>query len=218
MAAWFLNAALTAFRNEINKRFPKRDKQSEGTIGDTAHQATPSQHNPDGDGSVDAWDMDIDLDGKNDDKGPAREIEALKVLFQKDPRSQLWIHNGQIANRDVQNWKRRPYTGKNAHRRHVHWQSRASQERLAHSWEVDKVLDALNAPVSTGKSKIGTRTLKLGMKGLDVAFLQRWLGIDDDGIFGPATEIKVKSYQRMRGITADGVVGPATFKQMGVVK
>jgi peptidoglycan hydrolase-like protein with peptidoglycan-binding domain len=206
---WHLNAALTQFRAEVNATFPKRDKQSDGTVGDLAHQAGSSEHNPDPDGSVDAWDCDVDLDGTNDDHGPAAKIEALKQAFQAHPASQLWIHNGQIANRDVGKWKRRPYTGKNAHHRHIHFQSRPSQETNATPWRVDHILDAANVTVSSGKSKAG-------MKGTDVAFLQRWLGVDDDGKFGAKTEAAVKEYQKMRGITADGVVGKATWRNIGI--
>lgn len=63
---------------------------------------------------------------------------------------------------------------------------------------------------STGR-RLGSRTLKLGNKGADVAVLQRFLGIKDDGIFGPATEAAVKAYQRKRKIKADGIVGPKTY-------
>lgn len=63
---------------------------------------------------------------------------------------------------------------------------------------------------STGR-KLGSRTLKLGNKGADVAVLQRFLGIKDDGIFGPATEAAVKAYQRKRHITADGIAGKVTL-------
>lgn len=49
-------------RNEINKRFPNRDKRSDGWIGDKAHQARKSDHNPDDRGWVHALDIDADLD------------------------------------------------------------------------------------------------------------------------------------------------------------
>jgi peptidoglycan hydrolase-like protein with peptidoglycan-binding domain len=63
---------------------------------------------------------------------------------------------------------------------------------------------------STGR-KLGSRTLKRGNTGADVAVLQRFLGIKDDGIFGPATEATVKAYQRKRHITADGIAGKVTL-------
>lgn len=48
----------TTFRDQVNKRFPKRDKRSDGWIGDAAHSARFSYHNPDSNGIV--WALDID--------------------------------------------------------------------------------------------------------------------------------------------------------------
>lgn len=53
--------------------------------------------------------------------------------------------------------------------------------------------------------------LRRGSKGDAVRLIQRFLGIPDDGIFGPVTEQKVKNYQRMRGLAVDGIVGPKTW-------
>jgi len=134
--AWFLNKALTTFRNEVNAEYPERDKASDGTIGDAAHQASTSDHNPDPDGSVDAWDMDVDLRSGND---PA-EIERLKGIFQKHPAARYWIHNRQIAHRST-GWKRERYTGSNPHDKHVHWNSEPSQETSTRPWGVKKEED-----------------------------------------------------------------------------
>ena len=49
-------------RNEVNRRWPRRDKRSDGWIGDKAHQARKSDHNPDARGWVHAIDIDADLD------------------------------------------------------------------------------------------------------------------------------------------------------------
>jgi cell wall-associated NlpC family hydrolase len=53
--------------------------------------------------------------------------------------------------------------------------------------------------------------LKRGSHGPRVAKVQRWLGLQPDRIFGPATKRAVKRFQRRHGLTADGVVGPATW-------
>nr|WP_276612341.1 peptidoglycan-binding protein [Kineococcus vitellinus] len=62
----------------------------------------------------------------------------------------------------------------------------------------------------------GSRVLRRGRAGDDVAFVQRWNGVADDGRFGPATEAAVRRYQAAQGLTADGVVGPLTWSRMGV--
>ena len=58
--------------------------------------------------------------------------------------------------------------------------------------------------------------LRKGSQGEDVAVLQRALGINDDGAFGPATEAAVKAVQKKHGLVQDGLVGPATWKALGV--
>jgi hypothetical protein len=45
-------------RDQLNARFPNRDKQSDGWIGDSAHSARKSDHNPDKRGWVHAIDID----------------------------------------------------------------------------------------------------------------------------------------------------------------
>lgn len=62
----------------------------------------------------------------------------------------------------------------------------------------------------------GSRTIRRGSRGADVAFFQRWQGLADDGVFGPKTEAKAMAYQRMKRLTPDGVVGPKTWHAMGV--
>lgn len=73
--------------------------------------------------------------------------------------------------------------------------------------------------------------IKLGSKGDDVkraqrALIQRWYlnSGDDDGIFGPVTDFKVRSYQYDRSagqfnafsfpLKIDGIVGPATWSRL----
>ena len=55
-------------------------------------------------------------------------------------------------------------------------------------------------------------TIKIGSRGEDVKKLQQILGINADGVFGPATEIKVKAWQKSKGLVADGIVGPKSWE------
>lgn len=134
MADWYLNRALTNFRNAVNSAYPNRDKASDGTVGDPAHQASSSDHNPDLDGSVDAWDMDVDLRSGND----AKAIEELKQVFQRHPAGRYWIHNRQIAERK-NGWRRDKYTGSNPHDKHIHWNSEPTQENSTVPWVIKEV-------------------------------------------------------------------------------
>lgn len=44
--------------------------------------------------------------------------------------------------------------------------------------------------------------------------MQRYLGIRDDGIFGPVTEREVRRYQRQQDLVFDGIVGPNTWARI----
>jgi Transglycosylase SLT domain/Putative peptidoglycan binding domain len=71
-----------------------------------------------------------------------------------------------------------------------------------------------------GRPLFGTRVIRPGMRGWDVAVLQyllarrRLLRARPDGAFGPLTESAVVRFQRARGLAPDGVVGPATAHRL----
>ena len=52
--------------------------------------------------------------------------------------------------------------------------------------------------------------LRIGDRGDAVQAAQRELGIADDGIFGPETDVAVREFQRAHGLDGDGVIGPNT--------
>lgn len=58
--------------------------------------------------------------------------------------------------------------------------------------------------------------LKVGSNGPNVRLLQKFLGLNGDGNFGPVTEAAVKKWQQENGLTVDGVVGPKTWDVMGI--
>ena len=71
-----------------------------------------------------------------------------------------------------------------------------------------------------GRPRLGTRAMRRGSRGWDVAALQfglRRRGFSTgsiDGGFGPATDAAVRRFQRARGLAADGVAGPATLRSL----
>jgi peptidoglycan hydrolase-like protein with peptidoglycan-binding domain len=59
--------------------------------------------------------------------------------------------------------------------------------------------------------------IKKGSKGEEVKEIQIFLGLEDDGVFGPNTEKAVKIWQKTNGLLDDGIVGPATRNAMGLI-
>jgi hypothetical protein len=68
-----LVAAGVTLRAQVNKRFPTRQKASDGWIGNREHAARTSMHNPDSRGWVKALDIDADL------LGPGKRARSRKV-------------------------------------------------------------------------------------------------------------------------------------------
>ena len=70
-----------------------------------------------------------------------------------------------------------------------------------------------------GRPRLGSRPLRHGLVGWDVAALQFELARHGfasgfDGIFGDVTQAKVREYQRFVGLGVDGIAGPATLRSM----
>jgi hypothetical protein len=97
--SWKPVAGIVALRDQVNKRWPDRDKRSDGIVGDTAHQARPSDHNPDSRGLVHAIDIDEDLRGsKNDNVWLADQIIAYARMKRPgSSRLKYVIYENQIA-------------------------------------------------------------------------------------------------------------------------
>ena len=122
-STWRVAECLLALRDQVNQRTPSRKKTSDGTIGDAAHAARTSDHNPwvrDGAiGVVTAMDITHDPAGGCDAGALAEAIRASQ-----DARVKYIIWNRQIANSASINgaapWTWRPYNGANPHDKHVH--------------------------------------------------------------------------------------------------
>lgn len=56
--------------------------------------------------------------------------------------------------------------------------------------------------------------LRVGSRGDQVRQVQKWLGMQADGIFGRQTQTAVKAYQQRHGLSADGLVGSVTLSHM----
>jgi len=65
--------------------------------------------------------------------------------------------------------------------------------------------------IPAADSVTGKPTLKRGARGEDVKIVQKKVGVEDDGKFGPGTEAAVRAFQRVNDLVGDGIVGPKTW-------
>jgi hypothetical protein len=134
MARPKLVAAGVTLRNQVNARWPKRDKRSDGWIGDAAHQARKSDHNPDKNGWVHAIDIDHDFlgPGKGAKQAEIFANQLIELARNGKDRGRLKyvVYNNRIASGTHKNqyWTWR--SGNWGHTQHIHvsFTSRAQQD------------------------------------------------------------------------------------------
>lgn len=115
--SWRLAQSLVTLRSQVNAAWPGRSKASDGTIGDAAHASRTSDHNPNANGVVCAFDITHNPSSGCDCDRIAKALQASR-----DPRIKYLIWNGQIMSGAASSraWVWRTYTGPNPHRTHLH--------------------------------------------------------------------------------------------------
>jgi hypothetical protein len=91
-AGWRVAKSIIVLETEVDTRWPSRQHQSDGTIGDAAHRARISQHNPDHEGIVRALDITSD---PNEPHG-----WTVLNLIKDDPRIRYVIARNPADNLD----------------------------------------------------------------------------------------------------------------------
>lgn len=136
--------SLDVLRSQINAKYPGRSKLSDGWIGDAAHQATASDHNPNRSNVVTALDITHD---------PAHGVDtwalAETLRQRRDRRIKYVISNGRIFSSVTSPWTWRPYTGANKHAHHIHVSVSGDPALYddAAAWALDGAPAGLPAPV-----------------------------------------------------------------------
>lgn len=128
-----MTLGLQNLRGQVDEAFPNRDKSSDGGIGDAAHRARKSGHNPDDttgskptwDGDNDmspewrAWDCDADL--REDGVTAQRLVDHVRKLPKVGTVLRFIIFNRKIYHVD-DNFQPEDYFGDNPHDKHIHFE------------------------------------------------------------------------------------------------
>ena len=168
MSKFYLCAAGVTLRDQMNRRWPKRDKASDGWIGDASHQARPSDHNPDwsAGGVVRAIDIDKDIDNVNDKELAWKIADKLREQAASDGRISYIIFDGRIAsarrNLKGKAWQWRKYSGANPHRFHIHVSFTKKGDDDGRKFDLN--VDTKSAPVANVASKKPANAKKVTAK------------------------------------------------------
>jgi len=181
-----LTKALTRARTEFDSLRPRRDKASDGWIGDRAHQLERSGHNPDDtagslpesedgdrDPEVRALDVDKDLDGPSTPHVVMQGILDEIIRTPEDSRRLDYIiFNGRIAVRN-EGWVWRRYYGTNQHGEHAHLSGNPAYDHDNSPWRsISGGEMQLDDKIGPGTGYDG-RTVRDVLK--DVALMREWL-------------------------------------------
>lgn len=197
MTAFYYRAGvLERLVRAINKWRPKRDKRTDGWIGDTAHKKRKSDHNPDPTskppGVVRA--QDIDTDGIH--------VPTLLAALFVHPSTHYVIHQKTIWTSENR-FRPAHYTG-TPHVGHVH-------ESVMHGRENGNTLWALIETVPSWGGGV-----RLGVVGRAAHECQAYLNAYGatlvlDGDFGPASDKALRAFQSKHKLKVDGIAGPRTI-------
>lgn len=114
--SWRLAGSLVKLRNQVNAAAPNRNKASDGTIGDASHSAegSGSQHNPNAQGVVCAFDI-------TNDPNAGMDVQKLadSIIASQDSRVRYMIFNGRICVPSDTGWRWVSFAG-DPHLKHLH--------------------------------------------------------------------------------------------------
>jgi hypothetical protein len=151
-----LTAALTSLRSGFNTAFPARDKTTDGWIGDAAHQAETSGHNPDDTAGVSAEYQDADtkqevraVDVDKDLNHPGvtmydvirrilatpADVARLRYIIFCPPLGPFGANVPTIWSRNS-GWSPRTYSGSSRHDEHAHFSGDPDTDEDSRPWSV----------------------------------------------------------------------------------
>lgn len=217
MADWTLIPCLVRLRAEFDDIAPGRGRESDGTVGDTAHAGGGvSDHLPDEDfprlrdkdadsrNEVHAIDIDADLRTT----GLSMEMVVQHLLGRcrsgAETRLRYIIYNRRIWEAS-NGWRQRAYTGDSPHTEHAHFSASydSAREASTASWHLEEIPVALTAD---DKDWLADEIRKAAAAAVAEVFE---LGKQADGTPTSVAGAALTAHGVPNGVKPRGVPGPA---------
>ena len=239
MARPRLVKAGVTLRDQLNQRFPKRDKRSDGWVGDSAHQAGKSDHNPDKNGWVHAIDIDENMGSGEGRKGAtAKEFADQLIKYAREGkdngRLKYVVYENQIASGTHADkywvWRK----GNWGHTQHIHvsFTDKAQNDGSKFDLPIFKpepkfetsvgdLIAGAKKPVS-GMPYPGVNFIKYGernnyIKAMQAQLIARGFEVDHgaSGNYFQKTRDAVKAFYKSIGLTSNGEkMGPKAWDRL----
>lgn len=190
--SWQAIPAINALQEELDDRWPDR-VTPDWIIGDPAHSARISDHNPASDGDVHAIDIR---------HGDGLDVRELRNVLIGDHRLKYVISEWVIYSRTY-GWRANRYTGSNGHTTHLHASFRYEPE---HENDTSRFFDDRKARV---------KPMPIDLSIVRDEFLRVMNGAP------PEQKVHIQRLQRALNVTnkaglqVDGYVGPNLLKAWG---
>ena len=137
---WVPDQGLVKLLDQVDDAWPGRSRASDGMLGNAAHAARVSDHNPEHPAPRGNPDYQVDaLDITHDPQhGPDCQALADAIIASRDRRVKHLIHNRRICAGALgpSPWVWRTYTGPNPHTGHLHISVLDGTHDQAHDWAI----------------------------------------------------------------------------------
>jgi hypothetical protein len=199
---WVVDKGILRLREQLDAAYPQRSHASDGTIGDAAHSARDSDHNPESPAPAGNPDNQVDAGDYTHDPAHGADMGEVSeaIRLSKDRRVKYVIYSRRIYSGPdgPQPWVWRPYTGTDPHTNHMHVSVRDSTHDQTQDWQITLealVTDVALTPAQAQQLQAVDRRLRALQSGEITAYLIGWT---DD----PADRESMKAAQQLAQLVA----------------
>jgi hypothetical protein len=137
---WVVDKGILRLREQLDAAYPNRSHASDGTIGDAAHSARDSDHNPESPAPAGNPNYQVDAGDYTHDPAHGADMTVVSeaIRLSQDRRVKYVICNRRIYSGPdgPMPWVWRTYTGTDPHTGHMHVSVRDSTHDQLQDWSI----------------------------------------------------------------------------------